>query len=115
MQQKYCEICGRVITYRATKNWQDIKYCSKACRQAKPNDLDRQLELEILRQLARFKQIDIDDAAKALAGEDWQKLRERGRNAARRLVQANKLELIQQGRVLEPSKAKGKLTLRKKA
>ncbi len=113
-EQKYCASCGRIIDFRQVKNWSDLKYCSKKCRHSKANTLDKQLELEILHQLKTQKCIDIDNAAKALAGENWQRLRERGRKAARRLVQKDEIEFTQQGRVLEPSYAKGAIMLRKK-
>jgi hypothetical protein len=114
IEAKYCATCGRLIEYRSSKNWQELKYCSKNCRLSKPNGFDKQLEREILRLLNMQKCIDIDDAAKAYANEPWSGLRERGRRAARRLVQEGKIEFIQQGRVLEPSHAKGAIELRKK-
>lgn len=35
---KICEACGRPMTWRRrwARTWEEVKYCSDACRRAKP-------------------------------------------------------------------------------
>jgi len=37
LPSKPCQVCGREMTWRKSwaKNWQDVKYCSDACRKYK--------------------------------------------------------------------------------
>jgi hypothetical protein len=34
LPSKLCSVCGRTMTWRKSwaKNWQEVKYCSDACR-----------------------------------------------------------------------------------
>jgi hypothetical protein len=38
LPSKLCITCGREMTWRKSwaKNWDDVKYCSDACRKQKP-------------------------------------------------------------------------------
>lgn len=38
LPSKLCVACGRPMTWRKAwaKNWDDVKYCSEACRKAGP-------------------------------------------------------------------------------
>ncbi len=38
LPSKTCVVCGREMTWRKSwaKNWDDVKYCSDACRAKKP-------------------------------------------------------------------------------
>lgn len=38
LPSKICVTCGREMTWRKSwaKNWDDVKYCSDACRSKKP-------------------------------------------------------------------------------
>ncbi|WP_295853410.1 DUF2256 domain-containing protein [uncultured Xylophilus sp.] len=38
LPQKPCATCGRPMTWRKrwAKNWDEVRYCSDACRKAKP-------------------------------------------------------------------------------
>jgi hypothetical protein len=37
LPSKLCTVCGRTMTWRKSwaKNWEQVKYCSDACRGAK--------------------------------------------------------------------------------
>jgi hypothetical protein len=43
LPSKPCQVCGREMTWRKSwaKNWQDVKYCSEACRKSKNIDHTR--------------------------------------------------------------------------
>ena len=115
---KTCVSCGRVMSWRRSweRNWDEVKYCSDACRKNKVSDTDRELEASILDLLDRRKvgaTICPSEAARAVGGEDWRELMEPARRAARRLVDAGDIEITQQGRVVDPSTAKGPIRIRK--
>lgn len=77
--------------------------------------LDRALEqaiLELLRARSRGATLCPSEAARAVNPEDWQKLMDPARRAARRLVAQGRLEITQGGRVVDPSTAKGPIRLR---
>ena len=116
---KDCARCGRVMTYRKkwAKNWADVKYCSAACRAKRLGPLDKQLEttlLEHLEAMPNHTTVCPSLAARALRPQDWRKHLERSRQAARRLVHAGHAELVQNGRVVDPSHFRGAVTIRLK-
>ncbi len=102
------------------RDWESVKYCSDACRTHKPGDLDARLEatiLDLLQQRGAGKTICPSEAARAVAGSEdkaaWESLMEPARAAARRLVSAGKIVITQGGAVVDPSRAKGPIRLRK--
>lgn len=117
---KTCQSCGRVMSWRKAwaRNWDEVRYCSDACRRRKVSDVDRQLEVEILRLLAGrggkgAGTICPSEAARAVgSAEDWRDLMEPARRAARRLVAAGTVEITQSGRVVDPSEARGPIRIR---
>ncbi len=115
---KTCASCGREMAWRKSweRNWDEVKYCSDACRKNKVSDTDRDLEASILDLLDRRKvgaTICPSEAARAVGGDDWRDLMEPARRAARRLVDTGAVEITQQGRVVDPSTAKGPIRIRK--
>ena len=93
-----------------------MRYCSDRCRREKLNKTDKALEEAILRLLVKRekgKTICPSEAARVVS-EDWQGMMERSRRAARRLVAAGKLEILQNSKVVGPSTAKGPIRLRLK-
>ena len=48
-----------------------------------------------------------------LGGEQWRELMEPTRAAARRLVVEGRIEMVQRGAVVDPSRAKGPIRLRR--
>lgn len=116
-EDKTCASCGRSIEWRKKweKNWDEIKYCSDACRRHKVSATDRQLEDKIRELLdARSKDSTIcpSDVARAMSENEWRELMEPVRRAARRLVDAGEVQITQKGSVVDPSKAKGPIRIR---
>jgi hypothetical protein len=118
---KPCVTCGRTIEWRKKweRDWESVRYCSDACRRSKPNEVDRELEasiIELLSQRAAGATICPSEAARAVGGSDddeWRPLMEPARRAARRLVAAGEVEITQRGRVVDPSRAKGPIRIRR--
>ena len=115
---KTCVSCGREMTWRKSweRNWDQVRYCSDACRKRGVNTDDVALEntiLELLDARARDASICPSEAARFVGGENWQDLMEPARRAARRLVAQGTVEITQKGRVVDPSTAKGPIRIRK--
>ena len=114
---KTCASCGRRITWRATwaRSWDEVRFCSDACRRQKVSRTDRALEESIRTLLAgRSGTICPSEAARQVAGDqDFAPLMEPARRAARRLVAAGEVEITQGGRVVDPSTAKGPIRIRR--
>jgi Protein of unknown function (DUF3253) len=78
--------------------------------------VDRQLEakiLELLASRAATSTICPSDAARAVGGDDWRRLMDPARDAARRLVDAGLVQITQRGTVVDPATAKGPIRIRK--
>jgi hypothetical protein len=117
VSDRFCESCGRRIEWRRkwARDWDNVRYCSDRCRRDRPGDLDRRLESEIrslLEARARGATICPSEAARVVSDE-WWPLMERARSAARRLVVSGEIEVLQGGRVVDPSTAKGPIRLRR--
>ena len=117
-EPKTCASCGRTIEWRRkwARSWDDVKYCSDACRRHKVTDTDRALETGIRSLLDSRKggaTICPSEAAREVGGEDWRDLMEPARRAARRLVAAGEVEVTQGGKVVDPSTAKGPIRVRR--
>lgn len=79
-------------------------------------EVDRQLEakiLELLASRADTSTICPSDAARAVGGDDWRRLMEPARAAARRLVDAGQVHITQGGSVVDPDTARGPIRIRK--
>lgn len=115
---KVCASCGREIQWRKkwAANWDDVRYCSDACRRRKVSTVDRELE-DSIRALLAARAADAticpSEAARAVGGEDWRDLMEPARRAARRMVDAGDVEITQQGAVVDPSTARGPIRIRR--
>jgi hypothetical protein len=95
--------------------WPEVRYCSDACRRRKVSDVDRSLEQAIVGLLtgrARGATICPSEAARAVGGDEWRDLMEPARAAARRLHAAGTVEITQQGRSVDPSRARGPIRIR---
>lgn len=113
---KACAVCGRRIEWRKKweRDWDSVRYCSKACRRRKLNDTDRDLEAAILGLLAsRGGTICPSEAARVVDPDGWRDLMEDTRMAARRLVAAGEVEITQHGRAVDCSTAKGAIRIRR--
>lgn len=122
-EPKSCLSCGRTITWRKkwARDWEQVRYCSSACRRHGVTATDEALERAILTLLdcrGAGKTICPSDAAREVAAPaadaaGWRELMEPARRAARRLVVAGKVEVTQAGRVVDPSTARGPIRLRR--
>ena len=92
------------------KTWDQVKYCSDACRRQTPDATDAALEAAIVALLsARAGEATIcpSEAARAVSPDDWAGLMERTRRAGRRLAAAGVLDVTQGGRVVDAAAARG--------
>lgn len=117
ISEKTCQNCGRRIEWRRkwAAVWDEVKYCSDACRKQKGGgQVDRDLEtaiLDLLAQRQAGKTICPSEAAKRVFPDDWNTQMERTRQAARRLVAAGRIVIMQGGRIVDPSHACGPIRL----
>lgn len=120
--RRTCASCGRTMTWRKAwaDSWEQVRYCSDACRRRRITRVDRELEsaiLALLEQRARGATICPSEAARQVTDRQardtpWQDLLEPARRAARRLVAAGRVEITQGGRVVDPSTARGPIRIR---
>ena len=115
--EKTCASCGRRIEWRSkwADSWDEVRYCSDACRRRKVSRDDAALERTILDMLATRAAgatICPSDAARAAHPDDWREWMEPARRAARRLVAAGTVTITQGGRPVDPSTAKGPIRIR---
>ncbi len=115
---KACAICGRAITWRKKweRDWNSVRYCSDRCRGRKAelhgDDAISRSILDLLATRARGATICPSEVARALGEDGWRERMEPVREAARRLVQQGVLDIVQGGRVVDPSTARGPIRLR---
>ena len=111
-------MCGRRITWRKAwaRDWEQVRYCSAGCRRRGLETSDAELEAAIRHLLAgRAASATIcpSEAARRVAPDDWRPLMEPARMAARRLVARGEVQVVQGGRVVDPSTAKGPIRIRR--
>ena len=120
-KDKICKTCGRAFAWRKEweMDWGVMKYCSDACRGYKAGKADAALEAAILELLAERDSgmtICPSEAAKLVGGtetrRDWEGLMVSAQAAARRLVKAGRIVIVQNGRVVDGDAARGALRLR---
>lgn len=125
MTAKTCAGCGRAIEWRKKweRNWETVRYCSSACRRRGVRTVDHALQSAIatlLDERAIGATICPSEAARlvarnqGVADDGWVDLMEPARAAARRLVAAGEVEIVQRGRVVDPSTAKGAIRIRRR-
>jgi len=117
LPSKNCRVCGREITWRKKweRSWSEVKYCGEKCRRSK-NTLATNHEAEILALLAARPSNSTICPSEVLP-EDLKQNSENMelvRQAARRLVHEGKIEILQAGRVVDPSEFRGPIQLRLK-
>jgi hypothetical protein len=115
--EKYCDSCGRRMVWRKAwaAVWPEVRWCSDGCRRRRIKPVDRDLETAILQLLAmRASTATIcpSEAARHVGGENWRELMEPARAAARRLVVAGVVQILQGSQVVDPSTAKGPIRIR---
>ncbi|MGQ2914649.1 DUF3253 domain-containing protein [Microbacterium aurantiacum] len=117
-ESKTCASCGREMQWRKkwAANWDQVAYCSDACRRRGVRTVDTALEdaiRELLAARAATATICPSEAARSVGGDDWRDLMEPARRAARRLVAAGEVEITQRGTVVDPSTARGPIRIRR--
>jgi hypothetical protein len=96
-----------------------MRYCSKRCRSRRGDSrLDCELESAIERLLATRgggATICPSEAARLVRPRGWLRIMERTRCAARRMCARGDVEILQGGRPVDPSTARGPIRLRRVA
>ncbi|MEO7420866.1 MAG: DUF2256 and DUF3253 domain-containing protein [Ornithinibacter sp.] len=118
MPSKPCARCGRTITWRKVwaRDWDSVRWCSDNCRKHGLGDVDRQLEASLESLLdgrSASASVCPSEAARAVGADDWSELMEPARMAARRLVAAGRAEITQGGQVIDPSRFRGPIRVRR--
>ncbi len=116
-ETKLCAYCGRRFEWRAkwARSWDEVRYCSDACKRRRGRASDRALEDAILRLLGERgpgKSICPSEAARAVGADGWRELMEPARCAARRLAHRDRLRITQGGREVDPAEFRGAIRLR---
>jgi hypothetical protein len=114
----HCHSCGRTMAWRKAwaAVWPEVRWCSDACRRRKIRPIDRELEASILQLLAQRTSgatICPSEAAQQVGGQQWRDQMEPARAAARRLVVAGEVQILQGSKVVDPSTAKGPIRIRR--
>lgn len=89
------------------RSWDDVRWCSDACCARGRSATDAALETALLDALGRARRGALLDPEQVLTAD-----RERIRSAARRLAADGAVEVVQGGRVVDPSRASGVLLVR---
>lgn len=116
-EPKTCASCGRRIEWRKKweRDWENVRYCSASCRRRGVTRVDQELEdgpTALLAAAGRRGTVDPADAIGRVAADVREDLSEPARRAARRLVADGVAEVVQGGRVVDASTAKGPFRLR---
>ncbi|MFM8268417.1 MAG: DUF3253 domain-containing protein [Ilumatobacteraceae bacterium] len=115
---KWCASCGRRIEWRAkwARDWEHVRFCSTGCRRRGVTSIDAALEgaiRDLLSTRAAGATICPSEAARVVSADDWRELMEPARAAARRLVIAGEVEVVQGGHVVDASTARGPIRIRR--
>jgi hypothetical protein len=118
LPSKVCASCGRSVAWRRAWEscWDEVRYCSPACRRRGVRPVDQALEdalRDLLAAQGRAGSVCPSEAAIRVAPHGWQGLLQPARAAARRLVAAGEAEITYQGLVVDPSRARGSIRVRR--
>ena len=96
------------------QNWADVKYCSDSCRRRGVTETDRRLEATVVRLVSDGQDAPVTTelVARSAASDDWQPLYEPARRAARRLAHRGEVEIVQNGRAVDPGLVRGPFSIR---
>ena len=120
-EDKTCRSCGRRITWRKKweRDWDAVTWCSAACRRRGVSSRDVELEEQVGRLVRAgsrgLTDVEVLAAVQTTGGGAAAPELEDVRRAARRLVAAGAVELVQRGRVVDPSTAAGPVLIRRRA
>jgi hypothetical protein len=112
MTTKICAACGRQFSWRRkwSRCWDQVRYCSQRCRRRQLRAVDEQLERairQLLSQRRRDGTICPSEAARQVEPGAWRTLMEPARAAGRRLAAQGQIVVLQRGRRVDPTDAKG--------
>ncbi|MFG0274956.1 MAG: DUF3253 domain-containing protein [Phycisphaerales bacterium] len=115
--EKICPVCGRPFAWRRkwANCWNQIVYCSDACRRTKNSTFGRRIEsaiLALLNERAPEASICPSEAARRVDPGRWRALMPEVHSAARRLARARRIEVTRKGEVLDPGTIRGPVRLR---
>lgn len=118
LPSKPCQACGRTMHWRKrwARSWDEVRYCSDACRRRGRRSVDVALEDATLMLLARRPaggSICPSEVAREVDQDDWRALMEPARAAARRLVARGEVVITQRGRVVDGSTTRGPIRVRR--
>ncbi len=115
VDSKTCELCGRTIEPRKKwlKNWDQVKYCSEKCRRSKKATNYEGDILQLLQARGAGKTICPSEVLSEGQKQD-KAIMELVRQSARRLVAKQQIEIMQKGKIVDPSSAKGPIRLKLK-
>ncbi len=116
LPSKRCVTCGRTLTWRKkwARSWEEVKYCSDGCRRRAPGPAEDALEQAILADLEkrpRGATLCPSEVVRARF-EDWRERMPAVREAAFRLEAQSKIAVLQGGKAVDPSRARGPIRLR---
>ena len=111
-ESKICLSCGRSIEYRKKweRNWPEIKYCSDECRRNKNKFDYREAILSQLQLQGPNKSICPSDLLPPEQKQD-KVMVEHVRRSARLLASEKKIDIIQDGKTVDPTTFKGPVRL----
>lgn len=106
---KTCLRCGRSFTWRRkwARDWENVRYCSNACRRSAGTTIEREREEGILTALARAGREGIELSALARKNEEIESFRQ----AARRLAMQGRISILQKGRPVDSDTMRGPVTI----
>lgn len=110
LPEKTCARCGRRFSWRKKweRDWEQVRYCSTACRRRKLNHEDQALEERILRALDHAPGEGLPLESLLKKGDPSEPLRQ----AARRLALEGRLQMTQAGRRIDPRDLHGPVVVR---
>ncbi|MGK0358483.1 MAG: hypothetical protein ACI9U2_000772 [Bradymonadia bacterium] len=114
--EKVCVTCGRRFAWRRkwAANWHAVRYCSAGCRRQRRSPDGEALEAAIIALLssrAARHTICPSEAARQVRADDCKALMQPARDAARRLVAQDRVRILQRGRAVDPSTARGPIRI----
>lgn len=125
--EKICVTCGRPFSWRKKweRHWEEIRYCSSACRGKKNRTANGELAALLMQmaqerapkslcpsEVARRYEQGREPESVRDSEESWRQWMEPVRCAARLLVAAGKLEVLQKNRVVDAGSARGPIRIR---
>lgn len=115
-EPRTCATCGRSFQWRRkwARDWDSVRYCSDGCRRHKVGSKDRRIDealLEMLLDRGPSRSVCPSEVARRVDPHDWKTLLEPTRRSARRLVARGRAVITQQGRIVDPDRARGAIRI----